>query len=67
MKRITIRLTDSMNSWLNREFPHGFKQEFVETCFTHLRNAIEKGELPPPSEYARAATLAVIYTQTEEE
>lgn len=57
---ITARLPKDLGDWVNEEFSRGFKQQFVHQCFDALRHVITKGELPPQSEYARAASLEAI-------
>ncbi len=42
---VSIRLEKDLNDWLNEEFPHGFKQMFVEESLTCLRTLIEEGRL----------------------
>lgn len=57
---VTARLPKDLVDWVNAEFPHGFKQTFVAQCFLSLRHILTEGELPPPSEYARAASVDAI-------
>ena len=54
---VTARLPEDLAEWVNDEFPHGFKQTFILQCFLSLRHVMTEGELPPPSEYARAASI----------
>lgn len=57
---VTARLPKDLADWVNDEFPHGFKQSFIVQCFLSLRHVLVEGELPPPSEYARAASMDAI-------
>lgn len=57
---VTARLPADLVEWVNDEFPHGFKQSFILQCFLSLRHVLVEGELPPPSEYARAASMEAI-------
>lgn len=57
---ITARLPRELGDWVNSEFPRGFKQTFVHQCFSSLHHVLTTGELPPQSEYARAASLKAI-------
>lgn len=54
---VTARLPKDLADWINAEFPHGFKQTFIQQCFLSLRYVMTEGELPPASEYARLASL----------
>lgn len=57
---VTARLPKDLADWVNGEFPHGFKQSFIVQCFLSLRHVLVEGELPPPSEYARTASMDAI-------
>ncbi len=54
---VTARLPKELADWVNDEFPHGFKQAFIQQCFLSLRHVMTEGEMPPPSEYARRASV----------
>ncbi len=53
---VTARIPKDLGDWVNKEFSRGFKQRFVHECFDNLRHVLTHGELPPESEYARAAS-----------
>lgn len=57
---VTARLPKELGDWVNEEFPRGFKQQFMHQCFHNLRHVLTRGELPPQSEYARAASIQSI-------
>ncbi len=57
---VTARLPKDLGDWVNEEFGRGFKQKFVHQCFHNLRHVLTEGELPPQSDYARAASLRSI-------
>ena len=57
---VTARLPKDLGDWVNETFGHGFKQTFVLECFQNLRKVIADGELPPPSEYSRIASLSAM-------
>lgn len=57
LKSSTYRLPVDLAEWVDKEFPHGFRQAFVLQCFQSLRYVMTEGELPPHNEYARAASL----------
>ncbi len=57
---VTARLPKDLGDWVNEEFGRGFKQKFMHQCFDNLRHVLTRGELPPQSEYARAASLKSI-------
>jgi hypothetical protein len=57
---ITARLPKDLGDWVNEEFGRGFKQKFMHQCFDNLRHVLTHGELPPQSEYARAASIKSI-------
>lgn len=57
---VTARLPKDLGDWVNEEFGRGFKQKFMHQCFQNLRHVLTRGELPPQSEYARAASLQSI-------
>lgn len=54
---VSARLPRELGEWVNAEFPHGFKQTFIVQCFLSLRHVMTEGELPPPSDYARLASI----------
>lgn len=58
--RVVARIDKDLNNWLNEEFPHGFKQMYIERCLENLRLLIEEGVMPPVSEYSREGTLRTI-------
>ena len=60
MRTVTARLPQELAQWVDKEFPHGFKQTFIEQCFTSLRTIMTTGKLPPPSEYARQASVEAL-------
>ena len=62
VKVTTIRLPTELADWIDENFPHGFKQTFVLQCFLSLRHVMTEGELPPHSEYARAASIDAMST-----
>lgn len=53
----TVRLPVEIADWVDSEFYHGFKQNYILQCFLSLRYVMTEGELPPFSEYARLASL----------
>ncbi len=57
---VTARLPKDLGDWVNEEFGRGFKQKFMHQCFDNLRHVLTRGELPPQSEYARAASIKSI-------
>lgn len=57
---ITARLPRELGDWVNEEFSRGFKQKFMHQCFENLRHILTEGELPPQSEYARAASVRAL-------
>lgn len=57
---VTARLPKDLGDWVNEEFGRGFKQKFMHQCFQNLRYVLTRGELPPQSEYARAASIQSI-------
>jgi hypothetical protein len=57
---ISARIPKDLADWVTNEFPHGFKQQFIQQCFLSLRHLIIEGELPPPSDYARLASVEAI-------
>jgi hypothetical protein len=57
---VTARLPKDLGDWVNEEFGRGFKQKFMHQCFQNLRHVLTRGELPPQSEYARAASIQSI-------
>jgi len=59
------RVDSDLHSWIKEEFPYGFIQIFVESCFEHLRTMIEEGRIPAPSEYARRAAIEAVADITQ--
>jgi hypothetical protein len=68
---LRARIDPSLHEWIKKEFPHGFVQAFMEECFLNLREMIEEGRMPAPSEYSRRAAIFAVSTlarqQTEKE
>jgi len=57
---VQAKLPKEVGEWVKDNFPHGFNQEFIESCYVNLKRIMETGKLPPPSEYARQATIQAL-------
>lgn len=59
-KYIQAALPIELADWVDSTFQHGQKAAFIEACFENLRILMTEGTLPPPSEYARLATVETV-------
>lgn len=64
MKYIQATLDDDLAAWVDSTFEHGQKNAFIISCFENLRRLMTEGTLPPPTEYARRATLETVRNWT---
>ena len=61
---LRARIDPDLHEWIRKEFPHGFIQTFMEECFLNLREMIEEGRMPAPSEYSRRASIHAVSNLT---
>jgi hypothetical protein len=59
-KYIQAQLPGDLAEWVDETLEHGQKGAFIISCFENLRTLMTDGALPPPSEYARLATIVTI-------
>lgn len=64
-KYIQAALPDDLGRWVDSTLNHGQKGAFIIECFENLRSLMTQGTLPPPSEYARQATLTTVTKMAE--
>lgn len=59
---VTARIPSDLAKWIDAEFNHGFKQNFILQCFESLQRALTQGDLPPHDAYAQVAARGAIET-----